>query len=167
MTEHDFNRIVHSYQRQMLFVAERILCNQEDAEDAVQNALFRISRQTNALPQNEAVLRAYVLTAAKHAALDMLPKQSRNTDIEQLVVSDSEDLFQKIATSEDYNRLLASIRCLPIKYREVLMLRFVQELEVKQIAKLLGRPRGTIHKQLARAKQMLTKIYQKEDFNDG
>ena len=167
MSGYDFDTIYRTYQKQMLFVAERILHNRSDAEDAVQNALFRVSRQVKYLPQNETALRAYVLTAAKHAALDLLPKQSRDVDIEQLVVSDSEDLFQKIATSEDYDRLLASMRCLPLKYREVLMLRYVQELEVKQIAKLLGRPRSTVHKQLTRAKQMLSKDYQKEDFNDG
>lgn len=167
MSGYDFDTIYRTYQKQMLFVAERILHNRSDAEDAVQNALLRISRQVKYLPQNETALRAYVLTAAKHAALDLLPKQSRDADIEQLVVSGSEDLFEKLAASQDYDRLLASMRCLPLKYREVLMLRYVQELEVKQIAKLLGRSRSTVHKQLTRAKQMLTKIYQKEDFYHG
>ena len=163
MSGYDFDTIYRSYQKQMFFVAERILHNRSDAEDAVQNALFRISRQVKNLPENEQALRAYVLTAAKHAALDLLPKQAKEEDIEQLIVPDSEDLFKKLADSEDYDRLLATISALPLKYREVLMLHYVQELEVKQIAKLLNRPRATIQKQLARGKALLAQAYQKED----
>ncbi len=162
MSGYDFKEIVLAYQKQMLFVAERILHNRHDAEDAVQTALLRISQQN--LPQNEHTLRAYVLTAARNAAFDLLPKQSKEVDIEQVVAVSSEDLFEKIAISDDYNRLLTAIECLPIKYKEVLMLRYVQELEPKQIAKLLGRTRGTVHKQIARAKALLLQSYQKEDF---
>lgn len=167
MSGYKFEAIYHGYQKQMLFVAERILHNRSDAEDAVQNALFRISRQIKNLPENEQALRAYVLTAAKHAALDLLPKQAKEEDIDQLIVPNSEDLFKKLAASDDYERLLAAISALPLKYREVLMLRYVQELEVKQIAKFLNRPQATVHKQLSRGKSLLATIYEKEDYNCG
>lgn len=164
MSKYSFESIVEAYQKQMLFVAEQILHNHHDAEDAVQTALFRISRQTKLLPQNEQVLRAYVLTAAKHAALDLLPKQSTDLDAEQIVVVSSEDLFDSVVASQDYERLLHAIESLPSIYREVLMLRYVQQLETKHIAKLLNRSRGTVQKQLARAKKLLSQIYHKEDY---
>lgn len=160
----DFNTVYRTYHTQMLFVAERILHNRADAEDAVQNALLRLS-QAKSLPQNEQALRAYVLTAARNAAFNQLPKQSKEADIEEVVAVSSDDLFEQIVASEDYDRLLASIRSLPLKYREVLMLRYVQELEVAEISGLLGRPCPTVHKQLARARALLTQNYQKEDLN--
>ncbi len=164
MSKFTFESIVEAYQKQMLFVAERILHNHHDAEDAVQTALFRISRQVKLLPQNEQVLRAYVLTAAKHAALDLLPKQSTDLDSDQIVVVSSEDLFESVVASQDYERLLHAIESLPSIYREVLMLRYVQQLETKHIAKLLNRSRGTVQKQLTRAKNLLSQIYHKEDY---
>lgn len=164
MSEHSFESIVYSYQKQMLFVAERILHNRHDAEDAVQTALLRIFRQHKLLPRNEQALRAYVLTAAKHAALDLLPKQSKDSELEKVVIADSEDLFETVTASQDYERLLAAIENLPSRYKEVLMLRYVHQLKSKHIAKLLNRPHNTIHKQLTRAKALLLKIYQKEDF---
>jgi len=164
MSEHNFESIVYAYQKQMLFVAERILHNLHDAEDAVQTALLRISRQHKFLPQNEQALRAYVLTAAKHAALDLLPRQKNDSNIETVVAVSSLDLFETVAASQDYERLLAAIESLPSIYKEVLMLRYVQQLEIKHIAKLLNRPRNTIHKQLTRAKAQLLRIYQREDF---
>ena len=154
-----FEAVVKKYEKQMLCVAERILQNRHDAEDAVQTALLRISKIK--LPQNEASLRAYVLTAAKHAALDLLPKQSHDVDLDDVILPCSEDLFETVAASQDYERLLSAIKALPDKYRNVLMLRYVQELETNEISELLGRPLATVQKQIARAKALLVQIYQK------
>ena len=164
MSGYKIEYIVQTYQKQMLFVANRILHNLHDGEDAVQTALLRISQQCHKLPEHEEALRAYVLTAARNAALDLLPKQSKDADIDRIITVSSDDLFEKLATTEDYKRLLASIDRLPTIYKEVLMLRYVQELETKQMAKLLSRPRATIQKQIARAKAMLIQLYEKEEF---
>ena len=164
MSGYSLEYIVQTYQKQMLFVANRILHNLHDAEDAVQTALLRISQQCYKLPEHEEALRAYVLTAARNAALDLLPKQSKEVDIDRIITVGSDDLFEKLATTEDYHRLLAAIDRLPIHYREVLMLRYVQDLETKQMAKLLNRPRSTIQKQIARAKAMLMQFCEKEEY---
>lgn len=159
----DFETLYLSWQKQMILVAEQILRNRQDAEDAVHNALLRISRQQHTLPQEERSLRAYMLTSARHAAYDLLPKQRKEADIDTIVMADTDDLFQKIVASEDYQRLLKAIGQLPEKYRDVLMLRYVQELTVEEIAILLGKNRSTIHKQLSRAKGLLLRIYEKEE----
>ena len=160
MSDHCFEAIVEAYQKQMYFVALNILHNHHDAEDAVQTALLRISRQGKNLPQNEQALRAYVLTAAKHAALNLLPKQLRDADLDNVIAVSTEDLFESIVASQEYDRLLSAIKSLPPTYRSVLMLRYVQQLDTKEIAKLLDRPRGTVQKQISRAKALLVQIYQ-------
>lgn len=162
MSDQYFETLVETYQKQMYFVALNILHNHHDAEDAVQTAFLRISRQTKPLPQNEQALRAYVLTAAKHTALNLLPKQSKDTELDKVVAVGTEDLFETIVSSQEYDRLLAAIKSLPATYRSVLMLRYVQQLDTKEIAKLLSRPRGTIQKQITRAKALLVQIYYKE-----
>ncbi len=162
MSDRSFEAIVEAYQKQMYFVALSILHNHHDAEDAVQTALMRISRQGQKLPRNEQALRAYVLTAAKHAALNLLPKQCKDADLDNVVAVSTDDLFETIVASQEYDRLLTAIKSLPPTYRSVLMLRYVQQLDTKEIAKLLDRPRGTVQKQITRAKALLVQIYQKE-----
>jgi len=162
LTDLQSEQLVQAYQGQMLAIAERILHNRHDAEDAVQTAFLRIFRVK--LPSNEASLRAYCLVAAKHAALDLLPKQCKDVEIETIAASSSDDLFETVANSMDYERLLAAISSLPSEYAEILMLHYVQQLEVKDLARLLKRKRVTIYKQLSRAKTRLLQIYQKEDF---
>lgn len=158
-----FESLYETWHRPMLYVAEQILKDHHLAEDAVQNALFRISRQKHCLPSEDKALRAYVLTSAKHAALDLLPNLPKEADIDSIVVADPRDIFSEVAASQDYERILKAISDLPEMYRDVLMLRYVQELKVGQIARLLGKTKSTVSKQLQRAKALLEKHYLKEE----
>ncbi len=157
----NFDELFSAYHRQMLFVAHRILENPADAEDAVQNALLKIYRLRDSIPQDPRMRRAYVLTAAKHAALDLKAREKKSINIDDLILSSKEDLFETIAASEDHDRLLETVQALPDLYREVLMLRYVQELSVKQIAELLGRKDWAVRKQLARGKALVQEIYER------
>ena len=104
------------------------------------------------------IVRAYVLTAAKNAALNMLPKRQQQNEllsISELDIADDHNLFDQIAASQDYELLFKAIRKLPAIYREVLMLKYVQELTMKEIAALLDRKVTTIHQQITRGKKLL------------
>lgn len=154
-----FEDIYYSYRKQMLLVAQRILHDPMEAEDAVQTAFLGIARQIKRIPAgNPQVLRAYVLTAAKNAALNMLPKRQQQNEllsISELDIADDHNLFDQIASSQDYELLFKAIRKLPAIYREVLMLKYVQELTMKEIAALLDRKAATVHQQITRGKKLL------------
>ena len=157
----EFSELFQAYHRQMLFVALKILRNQDDAEDAVQNALLKLYRNRRHIPTEPCVRRAYILTAAKYAALNLSKQKAETTDIEEVILTADTDLFEEIAASEDYERLLQTINALPLRYREVLMLRYVQECSVAQIARLLNRSQAAVRKQLSRGKTLLQSTYQK------
>ena len=159
-----FNELYLEYHKQMPYVARQILRNDQDAEDAVQNALEKLCRQLSSMPtEPPQVVRTYVLTAAKHAALDLKRSHRETEDVDEVLLVSRDDLFDEISASEDYARLLRTIDALPLLYREVLMLRYVQERSVAQIAALTGRTRATVRKQLACGKSLLQKNYLKED----
>jgi RNA polymerase sigma-70 factor (ECF subfamily) len=61
-----------------------------------------------------------------------------------------------------------SIEKLPIEFREVVVLRELEELSYKEIAVVLGVPIGTVMSRLARArKRLLTALEGERDFNSG
>lgn len=161
-----FEHIYNNYRKQMLLVAERILHQPEDAEDAVQIALLRIAQRIKSIPTgNSQVLRAYVLTCAKNAALSMLPKKQRQDsmiNISELPLSSSDDLFEQVMASQDYDLLLRAMRKLEPPYREVLMLVYVEEQSVKHAAAILRRREGTVRQQLNRGKKLLVTLCRKE-----
>jgi len=63
------------------------------------------------------------------------------------------DLIQKEATTT-LDQLIAA---LPVAYREVILLREIEELSYKDIATVTGLPVGTVMSRLARARQALQK----------
>ncbi len=154
-----FEEIYYAYRKQMLLVAQRILHDPIEAEDAVQTALLGIAKQIKRIPShNPQIVRAYALTAAKNAALNLLPKKRQQQEllsITDIDIADDTNLFDQIAASQDYELLLAAIKKIPAIYRDVLMLKYVQELSMKEIAALLNRKASTVHQQITRGKKLL------------
>lgn len=160
-----FEDIYYSYRKQMLYVAEQVLGNKHDAEDAVQNALLGIARNIGRIPKNEPrVIRAYVLTAAKNAALALVPKKqkrSRETELSDFEASDT-DVFERVMLCQDYDLLINAMHQLPTPYREVLLLVYVHEHNTKATAQILGRKEDTVRKQLGRGRKQLIELCRKE-----
>lgn len=154
-----FERIYYGYRKQMLFVANELLHDTHEAEDAVQNALLGIARNIKSLSAcDEKLIRSYVLTAAKNAALNLLPKKQRRdseADIDELELADTDDVFYKVAMSDDRERLMKAIDKLPHIYRDVLLLYCVYGLKASQTAQLLGRKTSTVNQQVTRGRKLL------------
>ncbi len=161
-----FADIYNGYGKQMLLVAKRILNNHEDAEEAVQSAFLGIAQRIKSVPSDDPKkLRAYVLTAAKNAALSMLPKKQQRdsfVDISEMSIATDEDLFQQVMLSQDYDLLLRAMQQMPSPYREVLLMICVQEQRIKDTAVILHRREGTVRQQLNRGKKLLVELCQKE-----
>lgn len=56
------------------------------------------------------------------------------------------------------------VQTLPQKYREVILLRFYQDLTAPEIAEILHQATGTIYHKLTRAQEMLKKRLERCDF---
>ncbi len=164
-----FTNIYNTYCKQMLFTAQRVLHDPYLAEDAVQEALIGIAKRIRSIPEEPRVERAYVLTAAKNAALSLLPEVKKwdvTLDIDETDVSD-DMLFEQVVLLQDYALLRRAMAQLPQRYREVLMLVYVQGQSVRDAARLLCRPQGTIRQQLRRGKHALLALCRKEGLDFG
>ena len=157
-----FEKIYYAYRDQMFFVANDILHDEHEAEDAVQNAFIGIAKNIRSLPTDDKrVARAYTLTAAKNAALNMLPAKKRRDDqldIDEIELADNIDVFAQVAASEDRETLSRVIGKLPDIYRDVLLLHCVCGLKAVQTAQLLGRKKATVEKQIARAQRLVVRL---------
>ena len=166
-----FEQLYHSYRKQMLAVAYRILENTDDAEDAVQDALLGIAKSISSLRELEdGALRAYVLTAAKNAALKILYRNRKGADTERILelnYKETESVFQTVLNTMDADLLLRAMRQLEPLYRDVLLLTYVQECDLQEAAAILGRKEETVRKQLYRGRKLLIELCRKEGLNFG
>jgi len=131
-----------------------------DAEDVVQDACIRALKYVGSLHGSDA--RAWFLTIVRNAFYDWL---GRNRPAE--IVHQDDDAMAAIVDPSAVDPQQASIRgaelralsdaiaALPLQFREVLVLRELEELSYKEIARVADIPVGTVMSRLARARGLL------------
>ena len=165
-----FARVVLPHLADAHALARWLTGNGNDAEDVVQDACLRAFRGIAGFRDGNA--RAWVLTIVRHAAYTWLGKNRPATlivtdDVEgvegaEIVSGDAEAETEMIAKA-DAARLQGAIEKLPPPFRETLVLRDLQGLDYKEIAKVTGVPIGTVMSRLARARQRLMTMITKDE----
>ena len=134
--------------------------NVDDSEDVVQDACVRALKYSGSLRDGDA--RAWFLTIVRHAFYDWC-KRNRPAEIVKddgtaisMAADDSAIDPQQAALRNADSRVLSdAIAELPLAYREVLILRELEELSYKEIARIADIPIGTVMSRLARARGLL------------
>lgn len=144
------------YRTPMLRLAMRILNDEHDAEDAVQDAFESIFQNQGILGEpKSAKTRGYIMVVTERKAIDLLRarqrKQSTELDEETAGISFT-----------DTAGLSWCMTKLPPRYREILLLRFVYGYSMRETAELMNIPLSTVGKLSQRAKERLYEICRSE-----
>jgi RNA polymerase sigma factor (sigma-70 family) len=131
-----------------------------DAEDVVQDACVRALRYVDSLRTGNG--KAWFLTIVRNAFYDWV---GRNRPME--IVRDATDLLDAAVDPDaidplagamrkaDAHALADALAALPLQFREVLILRELEDLSYREIASVVGVPVGTVMSRLARGRAML------------
>jgi RNA polymerase sigma factor (sigma-70 family) len=130
-----------------------------DAEDVVQDACVRALKYVGSVHGGDA--RAWFLTIVRHAFYDWLGRNrpaelayDDGTGIDAAVDHAADPEASAIRNGE-MRALAGAVAALPLQYREVLILRELEELSYKEIARVVDIPIGTVMSRLARARGLL------------
>lgn len=149
------------YEQKMYQVAYRILHDSGCAEDAVQEAFFKLMRKKIYFEDAASDdCKRYLITVIKHASIDIYHKKRKEQEI--LYFPGEEDLMYHAADTqleEDEFCLQEFISNLPPKYHSVVTCLALKHLSVKETANELGIKEATVRKRFERAKRMLKKTW--------
>jgi RNA polymerase sigma-70 factor (ECF subfamily) len=132
--------------------------NDHDAQDVVQEAVLRAYRFFDGL-RGEA--KPWLLTIVRNACFTWLQSNRPadtvefNEGIAELLPADDDGPEVQAARNSDRRMLNAAIATLPAQFREVLILRELEDLSYKDIARIADVPIGTVMSRLARARRLL------------
>ena len=134
------------------------------AEEAVQQCWEGVLRRAarGPLPEGDGLV-GYLITAARHAALDVLAKERDDLPLEAGGDAPAPDDTEGAAR---YRELVARIRALPENYREILEMKFVLEYDNRAIARRTGLTPGAVAGRLRRGRALLAEILRKEGYHD-
>jgi RNA polymerase sigma-70 factor, ECF subfamily len=129
--------------------------NDHDADDVLQDAMLRAYRFFGSLRGDA---RPWLLTIVRNACWTWL---QANRPAEVAAVEESEHESdapgpEALAAREiDRRALNEAIAALPVHFREAIVLRELEDLSYKEIARIAGVPIGTVMSRLARARRLL------------
>lgn len=153
-----FEKLYYSYRDMLYTTALGIVKNPADAEDVLQNAFIKISKNLNCIKDvGSKSTAAFLAVITKNSAYDFLRSHNkyRELPLADADFSVSDDIIEQISLKTDYEKLVAIIKSIPSPYNEVLFLHFVYELSVKETAHILSRKTSTVKQQLVRGKKLL------------
>jgi RNA polymerase sigma factor (sigma-70 family) len=169
-----FARVVLPHLGDAFALARWLTGDRADAEDVVQDACLRALRGIAGFSGGNA--RAWVLTIVRHTAYTWLGKNRpaalvvtddleavERTQFSRGAAEPSETPEAALIAKADAARLESAIRKLPPPFRETLVLRDLQGLDYKEIAKVTGVPIGTVMSRLARARGRLMTMLTKDE----
>jgi RNA polymerase sigma-70 factor (ECF subfamily) len=140
-------------------LARWLMRNEADAQDMVQEAYLRALRFFGGFHGTDA--RAWLLTIVRNTCYTWL-KRNRSMelsgDFEEVVLtieSDEPDPEASHMLKVRAELVNEAIEKLPIEFREVVILRELEELSYKEIAEITGIPIGTVMSRLSRARKRL------------
>ena len=153
-----FEQVYLRYRGLMFCVANRILRNDRDAEDAVHQAFVSLAENISKISGAECPkTRAYVVTIAENKAIDLYRRKKRLAE-EEL---DGRAVGIPAPRNGD-DSLAAAIASLPPRWREVILLRYDSGYTGAEIGKMLGQSAASVQKLEQRAKARLKKILEEE-----
>ena len=147
-----FTSQVHDHQDELYRLAYHILRNKEDAEDALQESLFRAYSNLWQLKEPK-YFKTWMTKILMNTCFDIQRKQKNNLDIE--------DYKETIGTSEDMTTKVVmekAIRELDEMNQKIIILFYYEDFSVKEISEVLNVSVMNVKQRLSRSRKELKKI---------
>ncbi|MEF3692275.1 MAG: sigma-70 family RNA polymerase sigma factor [Candidatus Moraniibacteriota bacterium] len=157
-----FQAIVDRYWNRLFFYIRRMsYFTQEDIEDILQEVFIKIYKYLNDY-NGKMAFSTWIYQIARNATIDEIRKRKarpstiwlENEDLLKVMKSNL-NLEKDYIKSEALDKLKNIISDMPEKYREVLILRFIEEKTYEEIMDILQLPKGTIASLVNRGRKIV------------
>ncbi len=164
-----FTILFGRYERKILRYGQRFLYSYEDLEDAVQEVFIKAYKNIQSFTVSRK-FSTWLYRVAHNTFINVIKKKGREPlsffDFDILVQLPTKPLpstQDEFIRGEDKSLIEKHLNELSPKYREPLILYYLEELDYKEIGEILHLPTSTVGVRLGRAKAALKKLVQQSD----
>ena len=165
-----FERLVETYEPSLFRFAERILQSATDAEEVVQDTFLRAHRAlTRQYPEErcrELSLRPWLFRIVRNLAFNKGRNRMPKLEVPLAEADDDRKwhlrgltrppaVVRDIERREEVERLDRAIAVLPAEYRELIVLRFMEEMSYAEISKTVGGNEASLRGKVFRSLKLL------------
>jgi len=170
--------LMHRYKDSIFFMVLKMVNNREDAMDLTIETFAKAFEKLDKY-QPDFAFSTWLFRVATNNCIDFIRKRKLNTTSINLMYSAEGDEFELQIKADILDPEETSIQkqqkevinllleTLPTRYRNLVTLRYLEELSYEEIAVELDLPLGTVKAQLYRARDLLSNIFttfKREDF---
>lgn len=151
ITTEQFIKEIVSLQPRLRVVADRMLRNHEEADDAVQDTLTKLWRMRWRLGMMKNA-QGYAMRILQHVCLDKM----RHSQVEQKALSEMS--CQEESFNAGYERLAEAIALLPERQRKLIEMKYRDQMSSAEMAEAMGMSASNVNTAMSRAYATLRQI---------
>jgi RNA polymerase sigma-70 factor (ECF subfamily) len=165
---------VELYKDKIFHLAYRMLNNRHEAEDAVQETFLRVYTNLHRYDETQK-FSTWIFRIGTNLCIDRLRKRKNMTyslDAEMpdgegndyyAMLPGHEDTPEKqVIVSETQQQIRDAIETLPVKYKSVVILRYLHDMSLQEIGDVLDMPVTTVKTRVHRGREFLRKKLENE-----
>ncbi|WP_342563170.1 RNA polymerase sigma factor SigW [Paenibacillus sp. FSL R7-0345] len=163
-----FAELVELYKDKIYHLAYRMLNNRHEAEDIVQETFLRVYRNLDRYDDKQK-FSTWIYRIGTNLCIDRLRKRKPTYSLDaemndqegidgySMIPSTNVTPETELLLSETQRVIYEAIDSLPVKYRSVMILRYLQDLSLQEISDVLDMPVTTIKTRVHRGREFLRK----------
>lgn len=156
MNQKEFVATIVPFQNKLFRLAKRLLISTEEAEDAIQEVMFKLWKKNNDLEKYTSI-EALAMTMTKNFCLDQLKsKRAQNIQIvHNNFQENNSGLQQKIEDSNTLEWVQRIMETLPEQQKLIIHLRDIEQMELDKIAEITDMNPTAMRVALSRARKTI------------
>lgn len=158
MTKEQLGALILSSERQLYATAKTILINDQDCADAIQETIVKAFSKIQTL-RNDKYAKTWLIRILINECYTFLRKSSRLVSLEEM----NEKAEIEADKKTDYSDLYRAVNSLKEELRLPVILYYIEDFSIKEIAQILEITEGAVQKRLARARGKLKRDLQESE----
>lgn len=171
MTIQELERAIALYGREIYSFCLRLTGNKESADDLYQDTFLKATEKMEHI-KSDGNLKSYLLSVAIRLWKNQKRKYAWRNRIAPIVelkeengidTGTGEDILQDYISEEQKDIVRKAVEMLPDKYKFPVLLHYMEDMIISEVAKVLKIPPGTVKSRLSAARKYLEK--ELEEYN--
>jgi RNA polymerase sigma-70 factor (ECF subfamily) len=152
-----FEDLIAVMERPLLYYAAAMTGSVDSALDVLQDVWIRVFRGIRKL-KDPGALRPWLYSITHGIAVDRIRRNYAREQAEKVQYKDFHETEEPSFAEEDAARIHAALNQIGLLHREVLVLHFLEDLSLAEIAKVVGCSEGTVKSRIHYAKRQMKQI---------
>ena len=158
MTREQLGTLILDSERQLYSTAKTILSDDHDCADAIQETIVKAFSKIGTL-RNDKYAKIWLIRILINECYTLLRKSSKLVPLEEM----SEMAEMNADKNTDYSDLYKALNSLKEELRLPVILYYIEDFSIKEIAQILEISEGAVQKRLARARGKLKRDLQESE----